>query len=378
MAIYEITADQIRKIPETTFSLANLRERYDLQRLLRSQFDVISPDTLIIAEEFGEWDTGHRRIDLMGIDKDANLVIVELKRTEDGGYMELQAIRYAAMVSAMTFGQAVEIYADFLHKNGEPRNSLAASTALLSFLAWEEPNEDLFAQDVRIILVAADFSKELTTAVMWLNERDLDIRCIRLKPFGDNGRMLIDVQQVIPLPEAVEYQVHIRQKERLERKDRTERHVIRKKFWTELLKYAKTQTSLHGNISPGEYTWIATGSGMSGLTWNYVTGMHDGRVELYIDRVNAEENKAIFDRLVQDREKIEAAFGEPLDWLRMENKRPCCIKKETTLGGYRNPESEWPEIIAWMVDAMIRFEAALSPHLTRVEMELSSHATGPE
>ena len=46
MAIYEITADQIRKIPETTFSLAGLRERYDLQRLLRLHFDVISPDTL--------------------------------------------------------------------------------------------------------------------------------------------------------------------------------------------------------------------------------------------------------------------------------------------------------------------------------------------
>ena len=63
MAIYEITADQIRKIPETTYSLAGLRERYDLQRLLRSQFDVISPDTLIIAEEFGEWESSHRRID---------------------------------------------------------------------------------------------------------------------------------------------------------------------------------------------------------------------------------------------------------------------------------------------------------------------------
>lgn len=35
---------------------------------------------------------------------------------------------------------------------------------------------------------------------MWLNERDLDIRCIRLKPYGDNGRVLLDVQQVIPLP----------------------------------------------------------------------------------------------------------------------------------------------------------------------------------
>jgi len=30
-----------------------------------------------------------------------------LKRTEDGGHLELQAIRYAAMVSTMTFDQAV-------------------------------------------------------------------------------------------------------------------------------------------------------------------------------------------------------------------------------------------------------------------------------
>jgi len=123
MAIYEITADQIRKIPETTYSLAGLRERYDLQRLLRSQFDVISPDTLIIAEEFGEWETSHRRIDLLDIDKNANLVIVELKRTEDGGHMELQAIRYAAMVSAMRFQQAVEVYANLLRKEGSAANS---------------------------------------------------------------------------------------------------------------------------------------------------------------------------------------------------------------------------------------------------------------
>jgi hypothetical protein len=47
---YEVTVDQIREIPETTFSAAGLRERDDLQRLLRSQFRVISPDTKIIAE----------------------------------------------------------------------------------------------------------------------------------------------------------------------------------------------------------------------------------------------------------------------------------------------------------------------------------------
>jgi hypothetical protein len=106
--------------------------------------------------------------------------------------------------------------------------------------------------------------------------------------------------------------------------------------------------------------------------------MHDGGAELYIDRGNAEENKAIFDRLIQHREDVEKAFGEPLDWQRLEDKRACRIKKETTLGGYRNPEDDWQQIISWMVGSMIRLEAALGTYMTKVRTELLSHAAGPE
>ncbi|RLA03436.1 MAG: hypothetical protein DRQ54_10765, partial [Gammaproteobacteria bacterium] len=45
----------------------------------------------------------------------------------------------------------------------------------LNFLGWEEADEEHFGQDVRIVLVSGDFSKELTTSVLWLNERDLDV-----------------------------------------------------------------------------------------------------------------------------------------------------------------------------------------------------------
>lgn len=83
MALYEITADNLTKISQTTFDQAGLRERADLQRLLKKQIEVITPDTLIIAEEFGEWEESKRCIDLLGLDKDANLVVYELMRTED-------------------------------------------------------------------------------------------------------------------------------------------------------------------------------------------------------------------------------------------------------------------------------------------------------
>ena len=214
MAIYEISSDKFRRIDETSFSNAGLRERQDLQRLLRSQIEIVSPDTLIISEEFSQWEDSNRRIDLLGINKDASLVVIELKRTEDGGHMELQSIRYAAMISAMTFERAVEVYAEYLERIGSTE---VARTSLLEFLDWEEPDPDHFAQDVRIVLVSAEFSKELTTTVIWLNDREMDIQCIRIKPYNDNGRILVDIQQIIPLPEAEDYRVQLKEKQQRER-----------------------------------------------------------------------------------------------------------------------------------------------------------------
>jgi hypothetical protein len=205
--LYELKAESIEAVPPYTFEGAGVYERRDLQRLLREHVEVISPDTLIIAEEFGSWDESKRRIDLLGLDRDANLVVIELKRDETGSHMELQAVRYAAMVSTMTFEQAVQTYGRYRSLSAED-----AGAALVTFLGWEEPDEEHFGLDVRIVLAAGDFSSELATSVSWLNDRSLDIRCVRMRPYQLDGRILVDVQQVIPPPEAAEVQIKIREK----------------------------------------------------------------------------------------------------------------------------------------------------------------------
>jgi len=212
MALHVIEDNDIRSLKPVSFEEVNLTERGDLQRLLRDRIDIILKDGMVIAEEFGRWDDSARRIDLLVLDKDANLVVVELKRTDDGGHMELQAIRYAAMVSTMTFAQAVEAHEEYLRDRGSTDN---AKDALLQFLGWEEDTDKRFAETVRIVLVSADFSKEITTTALWLNEQGIDIRCVRLKPYEMNSRVVLDVQQLIPLPEAQDYiiQVGIKQRE---------------------------------------------------------------------------------------------------------------------------------------------------------------------
>lgn len=131
MPLYEVQSDWISSLPRVSLVEAGLKERTDLQRLLREQIDIISSNTLVVAEEFGDWEDSRRRIDLLGLDRNANLVVIELKRTTDGGHMELQAVRYAAMVSTMTFEQVVEAFAKYLRRLGRTED---ARNTILDFL----------------------------------------------------------------------------------------------------------------------------------------------------------------------------------------------------------------------------------------------------
>lgn len=359
MPIYEVRKDSLAPVSATSFETERLSERGDIQRLLKDRIECLEDGLMVLAEEFSDWQDSSRRIDLLCLDSDANLVVVELKRTSDGGHMELQALRYAAMVSAMTFDQAVDAFARFRAQNGKGATDHdAARGEILSFLNWPEPVEDDFSKDTRIILASADFSKELTTSVMWLRDRQIDIRCVRLKPYRlDDGRLLMDIQQLIPLPEAAEFQTQIGAKRQAERKDRVERHDLRYRFWEGLLARAKPRHGVHANRSPSESTWISGSIGVAGFNISYGTRQHDNSVYLWIAN-----DKAAFDTLADQKDEIEAEFGSPLEW----NQSPGVLGRAIAFaqdGGYRSDPSEWPAIQDRMIDAMIRLDRTLRPRV---------------
>lgn len=210
MAIYRLKENRIFELTQTTFANETIDEAKNLQKFIINSIHCIEKGLFVISCEYGNWEDSKRRIDILCIDKSANLVVIELKRTEDGGHMELQSIRYAAMVSNMTFENVVEAYEDYLTKND--RKGENPQQNILNFLEWDEIYEEKFALEVRIILVSANFSKEITTSVLWLIDRDVDIKCIKLKPQKDGENIYLDIQQIIPLPEATDYQVKLREK----------------------------------------------------------------------------------------------------------------------------------------------------------------------
>jgi hypothetical protein len=102
-------SERLTPAPATSFEAAGVRERTDLQRLLKEQIGCL--------------------------DADANVVIVELKRDEVGAHMELQALRYAAMVSAMIVDQAV--HALPVHRGRAPPDPALARADILDFRGWD-------------------------------------------------------------------------------------------------------------------------------------------------------------------------------------------------------------------------------------------------
>jgi len=356
MALFELTEAQLIPMASTTFDALGLRERADLQRLLRTQIDVVAPETMVLAEEFGEWEESRRSIDLLLLDKNADLIVCELKRTEDGGHMELQAIRYAAMVSSMTFVQAVEAHRQFLQQLGIEAD---AHERVLHFLGWDKPREEEFAKEVRILLVSANFSREITSSVLWLNERGLDIRCVRLIPHSHATKCFLDVQQLIPLPEAQEYQIKVREKAQEERISRDNRMAdLYRRFWIKLLEKAKVRMALHRGVSPSATNWLS--AQRNGLKYAYVLGWDSPRVELYIDRGDAVKNKVIFDELQSHKDQIERAFGAPLDWQPLEAAKACRIAVQISEGSIHQ-EGSWEVLQETMVDCMERLEKVLEP-----------------
>lgn len=143
--------------------------------MLRDRPDVLEERLLIISEEFGNWEDSNRRIDLLGLDNKGRLVVVELKRGETGRHIDLQAIRYAAMVANMTYQQAVDTYQSYLEKRANEEGGSvdedAAQDAIRDHLGNAEEEADAIHTEIpRIILASEDFGKELTTCVMWLND----------------------------------------------------------------------------------------------------------------------------------------------------------------------------------------------------------------
>ena len=210
------------------------------------------------------------------------------------------------------------------------------------------------------IWIVSDPRPEHVAAVAWLNESSsADFYMVKVEAvrIGDSPAAALFTVIVGPSEET--------KRVGMAKKEIAERYDIRKRWWTQLIERSTKVTKLHAHITPGEYSWLGTSSGVRGLNFNYVVAQDECGAELYIDRGkdNEKENKAIFDQLFSQKEEVEKVFGGPLSWERLDGKRACRIKYLQLGGGYRSKEEDWPGLQDGIINAMDRLEKALRPQL---------------
>jgi hypothetical protein len=173
---------------------------------------MLGEDLLIVSMEFDRFEGSRDRLDLLAVDREGNLVVVELKRDSFAGHADLQSLRYAAMVSTMTIEQLLAYYADY-HKGrtGEEASKDELRAAINEFVGLEDFEE--LSSRPRIILCSEDFSQEITTTVLWLRGYDLDISCVRITPHQLEDKIVLVPEKIIPLKESEEYVTGIQKKE---------------------------------------------------------------------------------------------------------------------------------------------------------------------
>ena len=96
---------------------------------------------------------------------------------------------------------------------------------------------------------------------------------------------------------------------------------------------------------------------MSYVGYNSVATRNYIRIELYINSGDKNNNKTIFDSLFAKKDAIEADFGNPLSWERLDDNVTARVKYELSSVSIFN-EEDWEKMIEFMVKAVPKFEAA--------------------
>lgn len=245
MSIFCINNDKtVELITEKSFKDQKQLEK-DVQNIIKEHPEILGENLLIIAETLTPCEDSRKQLDLLALDKDGNLVVIELKRDYDGFHMDLQAIRYASMVRLLTVDNVIKYRQSFTNQNDEELTQEEIADFLNTTI--EQLAEKLDFDHIRIMLINQDFSKEITNSVLWLNEQGLNIKCIKIAQYEINGQHIWDIDTIIPVKEAEEYQLQIRGKKASDQETKRELKNNRD--------YTKYNFNNKENLSKGRLVW---------------------------------------------------------------------------------------------------------------------------
>ena len=373
MYLIDINNNRLKNLAKKTFTELGIRERQHLQEWIANKPEALGEEFLIIQKEFDGFNDTNERLDLLALDKDGNIVVIENKLDDTGRDVTWQVLKYASYCSTLSKEQIKNIFQSYLDKAGQGEQA----TEKLSTFYKQEYDEIPINQGntQRMILVAANFRKEVTSTVLWLMNYKLRIQCFKATPFALEDQLFLTLEQIIPIKDTEDFIISMAgktQEEITTQENLKSRHHIRFDFWTKLLPKLKGKTPIYQNSSPTKDHWLsAGGTGISGARYNLLITKSYAGIQLEFGRSNKDENKKLFDELLKQKQQIETALGYPIAWERLDDNISSRIGYILEGVNIFNND-DWDKMRDFLTTNIIKFEAVLRQPLINIKQVLNS------
>lgn len=375
MYLIDTVNNRIKNLSKKTFTELGFKERQHLQEWIANKPESLGEELLIIQKEFNGFNDTNERLDLLALDRDGNIVVIENKLDDTGRDVTWQALKYASYSSTLSKEQIKNIYQSYLDKLGKGEQAIEKLSTFYNQEYDEIPINQGNTQ--RMILVAANFRKEVTSTVLWLMNYKLRIQCFKATPFAFEEQLFLTLEQIIPTKDAEDFIISMASKTQDEittQENLKSRHHIRLDFWAKLLPKLKGKTPIYQNTNPTKDHWLsAGGTGISGTRYNLLATKTYVGVQLEFGRSNKEENKKLFDELLKYKDQIEKALGHPIAWERLEDNISSRIGYALD-GVTISNEEDWDKMIHFLTTNIIKFESVLRQPLIEIKQVLKFHS----
>ncbi len=131
-------------------------------------------------------------IDLLGVDRAGNVVVIELKRDKTPKTTIAQALGYAAFAERLDADQLENIFHEY--EVGEPRSLAECHRERFEL---DESDAITFNKDQRIVIVGQQITPEIRQTAFFLNSKGVSVTCVEFSFFQAEGQGRLLSQEIV-------------------------------------------------------------------------------------------------------------------------------------------------------------------------------------
>jgi hypothetical protein len=352
------------------FSNLGLKERAHLQEWVADHPSALGEELLIIQKEFAGFSGTKERLDLLAVDKKGNLVIIENKLDDSGKDVTWQALKYASYFAKSTTAQIIAIYQKYLG------TSANAESKLVEFLDGVTDASEISLNKLnsqRVFFVAGSFRLEVTSTIMWLRERHMDLQCIQVTPYEVGDRVVIEFEKIIPGKESEKYLVTLADKKTEDEnasENAEKRKFERGAFWKDFIEYCKQNNGLFSSSSGTSDVSLSASfnegdTKIQGFNVNVYIAKQKCCTLVYFYANDSALNEARFKTLEKHKSEIETKLvGYSLIWDYVEGRKTQQIRVERDLSYINQAKQE--EIFQFFVNSSNKFKEVFGDYVNEL------------